>query len=153
VLHFGAGSLWQLGVATVAVIKPVAVDKVLVRHLRDAHTEIVNVGVLRPIPSPTDYEARHVPIDQHSPKVWARAREEERLLGPLLEHSTQQDRARVAKALALSDRQFVASCGATKPFVPSRPFSPSVAAHCAGRLRWIPRSNGSWTSRSEQHSS
>jgi putative transposase len=105
VLHFGAGSLWQCGVATVAVIKPVAVDKLLVRHLIDAHTEIVNVGVLRPIPAPTDSATRHVPIDQHSPKVWARAREEERLLAPLLEHSTQQDRARVAKALALSDRQ------------------------------------------------
>jgi len=105
VLHFGAGSLWQFGVATVAVIKPVAVDKLLVRYLKDARTEIVNVGVLRPIPSPTDSAARHVPIDQHSPKVWARAREEERLLAPLLEHSTQQDRARAAKALALSDRQ------------------------------------------------
>jgi hypothetical protein len=105
VLHFGAGSLWQFGVATVAVIKPVAVDKLLVRYLKDARTEIVNVGVLRPIPSPTDSAARHVPIDQHSPKVWARAREEERLLAPLLEYSTQQDRARAAKALALSDRQ------------------------------------------------
>ena len=106
VLHFGTGSLWQFGIATVAVIKAVAADKLLVRYLRDAHTEIVNVGVLRPIPSATDSAARHVPIDQHSPKVWARAREEERLLAPLLvEHSTQQDRARVAKALALSDRQ------------------------------------------------
>jgi hypothetical protein len=54
VLHFRAGSLWQFGAATVAVIKPVAVDKLLVRYLIDAHTEIVNVGVLRPIPNPTE---------------------------------------------------------------------------------------------------
>jgi putative transposase len=105
VLHFGAGSLWQFGLATVAVIKPVAVDKLLVRYLVDAHTEIVNVAVLRPIPAPAGSADRHVPIDQHSPKVWARARQEEKLLAPLLEHSTRQDRARVAKALNLSDRQ------------------------------------------------
>jgi hypothetical protein len=105
VLHFGAGSLWQFGLATVAVIKPVAVDKLLVRYLVDAHTEVVNVAFLRPIPSPTESASRHIPIDQHSSKVWARARQEEKLLAPLLEHSTRQDRARVARALNLSDRQ------------------------------------------------
>jgi hypothetical protein len=105
VLHFGAGSLWQFGLATVAVIKPVAVDKLLVRYLVDAHTEVVNVAFLRPIPSPTESASRHVPIDQHSSKVWARARQEEKLLAPLLEHSTRHDRARVARALNLSDRQ------------------------------------------------
>ena len=68
-LHFGAGSLWQLGLATVTVIKPVAVDKLLVRYLVDGHSEIVNVAVLRPIPSPTESADRHVPIDQHSPKA------------------------------------------------------------------------------------
>ena len=105
VLHFEPGSLWQLGPATVSVVKPVAVGKLLIRYLSDAHTEIVSAAILRPLPNAADSAERQVPIEQHSRAVWTRAREEERLIAPLLERATPADRDGVAKAVALSNRQ------------------------------------------------
>ena len=105
VLHFEPGSLCQLGLATVSVVKPVAVGKLLIRYLSDAHTEIVSAADLKPLPGIPDGAGRQVPIEQHSRAVWTRAREEERLIAPLLERGTPVDRERVAKALGLSDRQ------------------------------------------------
>lgn len=105
VLHFEPGSLCQLGLATVSVVKPVAVGKLLIRYLSDAHTEIVSAADLKPLPGIPDGADRQVPIEQHSRAVWTRAREEERLIAPLLERGTPVDRERVAKALGLSERQ------------------------------------------------
>ena len=90
---------------TVCVVKPVAVDRLLVRHLSDAHTQIVNAACLKRVRDAPPAAARQLPIEQHSSKVWTCAREEERLIAPLLEHFSPQERARVAGALGLSDRQ------------------------------------------------
>jgi putative transposase len=48
---------------------------------------------------------RRTATDDYSDSVWARAREEERLIGPLLGNSDPKARIKVIQALGLSDRQ------------------------------------------------
>lgn len=105
VLHFEAGSLWQLGLATVSIVRPVAVGRLLIRHLSDARTEVVSAASLKPIRGMPEDGARQVPLDHHAAKAWTRAREEHRLIAPLLDHATPDERKSVAEALGLSDRQ------------------------------------------------
>jgi putative transposase len=107
VLSFEAGSLWRLGAAAVSIVKPIAVGRLVVRHLIDARTEVVDPTALKPIPDPrlTNAAERRTATDDHSDTVWARAREEERLIGPLLGNSDPKARIRVAQALGLSERQ------------------------------------------------
>ena len=84
----------------VSVVKPVAVGKLLIRYLSDAHIEIVSAADLKPLPGIPDGADRQVPIEQHSRAVWTRAREEERLIAPLLERGTPVDRERLQRRWA-----------------------------------------------------
>jgi hypothetical protein len=49
ILSFETGSLWRLGAAAVSIVKPVSVGRLVVRHLIDARTEVVEhiVEILR----------------------------------------------------------------------------------------------------------
>lgn len=89
VLNFEAGSLWLLGAASVLIVKPIAVGRVVVRHLIGARTEVVDTTALKPVsdPSLTGTVERRAATDDYSDPVWTRAREEERLIGPLLGNS------------------------------------------------------------------
>jgi len=89
VVSFEAGSLWRLGAASVSIVKPISVGCLVVRHLIDAHTEVVDTTALKPIPDPhlTNTAERRTATDEHSDVVWERALEEERLIGPLLGNS------------------------------------------------------------------
>jgi putative transposase len=107
VLRFETGTLWQLGAATVSILKPIAVGRLLVRHLIDARTEVVDTTALRPTADGglTNTAERRTATDDYSDAVWGRAREEERLIGPLLGNSDPKARIKVVQALALSERQ------------------------------------------------
>jgi len=107
VLSFEAGTHWLLGAALVLIVKPIAVGRVVVRHLIDARTEVVNTTVLKPIADPhlAGTAERRTATDDYSDPVWARARDEERLIAPLLGATDLGARMKVAQALDLNERQ------------------------------------------------
>ncbi len=107
VLNFEAGTVWLLGGASVSILKPISVSRLLVRHLADAHTEVVATTALKPMLGGTiaDSAKRRTATDDFTDPVWERALKEERLISPLLGNSDSQERALVVQALGLSDRQ------------------------------------------------
>lgn len=107
VLEFEAGSLYRLGDAPVSVVRAMTPGRLLVRHLIDSRTEVVEAAGLKPLPTPDvpGGVERQTAADDHSDAAWSRAREEERLIGPLLGNSDRQARLKVVHTLGLSDRQ------------------------------------------------
>jgi putative transposase len=107
VLDFAPGTIWRFGAIAVTVVRPMSVGRLLIRHLIDPATEVVEAAALKPlsIRDPSIPPERRAEPEDFEDVVWARARDEEHWIRPLLGNSDPIARRKAGQALALSDRQ------------------------------------------------